>query len=98
MSEKEKKFLNDFATGHINASINDSNRKLFKTKKAKKDVYDKNNARNRCSYTKAKAMGALKDLDSFTEDLYNKNVEDDIIDLIDSLKNPDSGDDESGDS
>jgi len=56
-----KKWLNEYSKNYICASID-------KTHKDKKEVYDKNNARNRCIYTQEKAQGCLNYLEDLTED------------------------------
>lgn len=65
LSEKDKDYLNRFMEEWANANFNHEGKKLDKTKKAKNDSYNRNNARNRCILTKAKASGKLIDLESF---------------------------------
>lgn len=59
LSEKEKAWLNKFTKEYVNADL-DTKRKsknLHKTDRLRKDCYDRNNARNRCVLTRAKASG-----------------------------------------
>jgi len=52
-----------------------------------KEAYDKNNSRNRCILTRAKAQGKAISIDDMPVGAYvTKNVEDEVIDLIDGLK------------
>lgn len=59
LSEDEKDWLNRFSEEYINANFNHPGKVLHKTKKLKKDCYDKNNSRNRDIFTKSKAAGQL---------------------------------------
>lgn len=60
LTDKEKQFLNDFMGEYVNASIpKDKKKRIHKTKKDVKSIYDKNNARNRCIYSRSKASGSL---------------------------------------
>ena len=52
--------MNAFCEEEIHANFSHSGPKINKTKKQKKKVYDKNNARNRCIYTREKAQSKLK--------------------------------------
>lgn len=82
LSDKEKDWLNRFTEEFTNANLNHKGKKLHKSKKQKKDCYDRNNARNRCILTKAKASGRAVSL----EDINNKvvdTVEDKVIDKLD---------------
>lgn len=52
----------------------------------KKEAEHKNNARNRCVLTRAKAQGKVLGIDDLSESFYiNENVEDDMIERIDEL-------------
>lgn len=62
MSEKDKAWLNSFNEETVGAKFNHKGKKLYKSKKAKRELYSKNNARNRCMYSKAKAQDALVNL------------------------------------
>lgn len=78
LSEEEKKWLNDFTSEEIHASVNRDGRKnrFNKKKKDIKKVYDANNARNRCTWTKEKAKGIAQYLEEHRETLIGSNPED----------------------
>lgn len=63
LDDKEKEWMNNFNEEWINASLNHRGKKFHKTKKERKIIYDKNNARNRDSFTRAKASGTLNYID-----------------------------------
>lgn len=71
LSDKEKAWLNKFTKEYVNADLNTKkpNSNLHKSKKMKKDCYDRNNARNRCIYTRSKAAGVIK----YIEDIPKKS-------------------------
>ena len=53
----------------------------------KKDAYDRNNARNRCVLSRAKAQGKVLGYDDLPETFgINENVEDELIDMIDKKR------------
>lgn len=64
LSPKDQKWLSSFTEEYVNANFNHGGKKIHKTKKLKKAVYDRNNARNRDIYTKSKAQGALVPIDA----------------------------------
>ena len=98
LSEDEKKWLNKFTEEYTNASLDTKNPKknLHKTKKLRKDCYDRNNARNRCILTKANATGIV---DSYEAVKIKVEYEEDIIDNLDAkrLNNLDKNIKKSGD-
>lgn len=62
LSNEEKKFLNKFIEEELNASFKKSNRSnLTKDPKKRKEIYNRNNARNRCLYGISKANNRLND-------------------------------------
>lgn len=80
MSEEEKEWLNRFSQEYICANPNHKGEILHKEKKywsrpkEEKDgseIYSKNNARNRCIYTKEKAQGCL----DYLEDILVSDLE-----------------------
>lgn len=81
---KAMEYLNKFNEEFVNASFNKHKKHLHKTKNMKRDVYNKNNARNRCIYTKEKAQGKLE----YVEDII-ANIEEEFIEyeteLIDAI-------------
>jgi hypothetical protein len=67
LSEAELDWLDCFNKEYVNAGFNKDNKKnLHKTKKQKKDCYDRNNARNRDVLTRAKASGKFHYIDDIT--------------------------------
>jgi hypothetical protein len=62
LTPKEKEWLNKFTKEYVNAEMNSKRPRsnLHKNKSLKKDCYDRNNARNRCIYTRSKASWNLK--------------------------------------
>lgn len=84
LNDEEKQWLNKFNEEFINASFEKDNRKnLHKTPELKKDCYDKNNARNRCILTKAKASGKHIHFSELKEDQIVDDYEDKIIYIVD---------------
>lgn len=59
LSPAEKDWMNSFVEEEINANFKHSGPKLNKSKADKKRVYNRNNARNRCVFTREKAQNAL---------------------------------------
>jgi len=86
LSEEEKAWLNKFTEEYINASLDRKNLKknLHKTKKLKKDCDDRNNSRNRCILTRAKAQGKDIDFHGLEHELSGFD-EDAMIEKIDSM-------------
>jgi hypothetical protein len=87
LNEKEKAFLNAFVSEWINADFQHGGKILHKGKKKRKLCTDRNNARNRCELTKARAsgnIGSLSDLSQKDESVENI---DNVIDVIDLKKN-----------
>lgn len=89
LSPKEKEWLNKFTKEYVNAEINNKRprQNFHKTKALKKDCYDRNNARNRCIYTRSKASFNLKffeDISENNKNLVDASVEDLLINEIDN--------------
>jgi hypothetical protein len=79
---KLKRIVNQFKT-QLKAQINNS--LSFIDDFYKKEAEDKNNSRNRCILTRAKAQGKALGIDDLSELLMvPNNLEDEIIDKIDS--------------
>ena len=75
LSPEEKAFLNSFCEGWNNADFrNKKTRELFKTVGERRECYRRNNARNRCVYTKAKASNSIIDLDLKTDSENDVNL------------------------
>lgn len=97
LSDKEKEWLNTFSEEYNNANFNHGKKVLHKTKLLKKDCYSKNNARNRCILTKAKAMGNSVYLEDLKEQEL-KLLKEEGHDFNDPLKDKDKGSDSTEDS
>lgn len=103
LNEEDKDYLNRFSEEFNNANFNHEGKRIhpkrtkkikYKTKrgkrlvdKFKKEAEDRNNARNRCLYTKNKAFGAMEyiqDMEDKGEENENLfvNFQDNIIDSI----------------
>ena len=63
LSEKEKDWLNRFTEEYTHAKYDHEGPKIQKKKKYELESYDRNNARNRCILTLAKAMGKAHGLE-----------------------------------
>lgn len=90
LSEKEKDFLNKFAEEYIHGSFEHNRKDLHKTKKSKRECYNRNNARNRDLYTISRTNGWIANVDASANEIENQqfrdNTEDNLITLLD-LKN-----------
>lgn len=69
LDPEAKAWMNKFMGEYVGASLDteDLSNNLHNTPALKKSCFDRNNARNRCIYTKQKAMGNLVDLESIKE-------------------------------
>jgi hypothetical protein len=66
LDEDELQWLQDFTEEYVHANFNHPGRRIHKGRKQaqyKKDCYDRNNARNRCIWSRAKAAGLTVDAD-----------------------------------
>jgi hypothetical protein len=83
-------YLNQFTEEFVNASFDKNPRKnLHKSKRLRKDCYDRNNARNRDILTKAKAQGKAQTFDQTAIDnitTYERTDEDTVISTIDEKR------------
>lgn len=93
LSPKEKDWLNRFNEEFNGAKFDHDGTVLHKSAKKKRECYNKNNARNRCVYSLAKARGTLDNMEvtkmeaiKSDENEVNNDVEDILIDYIDSKK------------
>jgi len=86
LSDNEKAWLNKFTKEYVNADL-DTKRKsknLHRTDRLRKDCYDRNNARNRCVWTKCKASGKFVSIDEVPSKVVeNENYEETLIEKID---------------
>lgn len=71
LGPKELEWLNAFTSEFINADMNHGGKKLHKSKKLRKDCFDKNNARNRCILTRGQASGTA----DYFEDVFKDEAE-----------------------
>lgn len=98
LSPDELEFLNKFTEETVSTSFTKKNGKysgnLHKKKSQKKELWNSNNSRNRCQYTRAKAMGILKDGETVVNHLEDKSnmstnkLEDHLIDILSSTVEP----------
>jgi len=74
LSEKEKKWLNDFTEEEVIAAVDKDPKKnrFNRTRKKVKECYDRNNARNRDVVTRQKAGKKLKYLEEITSKGYSE--------------------------
>lgn len=83
LSNKELDWLDKFNREFNQADFESPGRPHHRTKADRKICYDRNNARNRDSYSRAKARDALEGIDdAFNKKIYNP--EDELIESIDS--------------
>lgn len=86
LSDKEKAWLNKFTKEYVNADL-DTRKKsnnFHRTDRLRKDCYDRNNARNRCVWTKCKASGKFVSIDEVPSKVVeNENYEECLIEKID---------------
>lgn len=85
LTDKEKSWLNKFTKEYVNADLDKKKGKnLHKTDKMKKDCYDRNNARNRCIWTKCKASGKFVSIDEVPKKaIENEAYEEHLIEKLD---------------
>ena len=107
LSEDEKTWLSNFMREYASADFNHPGKKLHKTKKRIKSVYDSNNARNRDAFAVTKSNGMLKNMAGTQlgkEDINVKNpgmagskstvpneVEDTLITVLDFINENNKG-------
>lgn len=60
LNDKEKEWLSNFNEEWLSANFNHNGKKLHKSKKSKREIYSRNNARNRDMLAIAKASGAVR--------------------------------------
>jgi len=64
LSPKEKEWLNRFLEETVVTNFKHKGPLIYKTKKARREFYNSNNARNRCMHTKADAMHMLDSIET----------------------------------
>lgn len=62
LSDEEKRWLSDFTREWASADFNHAGKKINRTKKSRKRIYDANNARNRDAFAITKSNGMLKSM------------------------------------
>jgi hypothetical protein len=83
LNPEELAWLNKFTEEYVNAKLNKNSRKnLHNKKKLRSDCYSRNNRRNKCILTRAKAGGYLKDIELLKNKSSSYN-EEDLINEID---------------
>lgn len=90
LSEEEKEWLNAFTEEYVNANMNHDGKKIHNTKKLKRDCYNRNNSRNRCIWTKAKASGSgvnLESIDNSEKKKLSANSENELLEKLDNFQN-----------
>ena len=78
LSPDEKEWMNTFMEEYNNANFNHGKKSLHKTKKLRKDCYNRNNSRNRCISSKEEAKGMLnyfEKLEDVEQDIQNNAEE-----------------------
>lgn len=96
LSEKEKLWLNKFTEEEYRAYFNKDKKRHINKKANRKAIYNANNARNRCVYSKAKGRKQLDfgDLDILHNAMEQENnltnPEDAIIEMIDRSREEES--------
>jgi len=85
LSDSELDWINKFNKESVSASFDAENpgRNLHKSRKARKECYDRNNARNRDILTKAKASNQLVDYETLVEVQAPVSTEDHLINQLD---------------
>ena len=92
LPESAKKWLNGFISETVVTNFDHDGTKLYKTKKDKRKLYSENNKRNIDTYNVAKSSGKLVSINNVYEEIEgnrstnNNNVEDALIELIDSKR------------
>lgn len=93
LSDKEKQWLSNFNEEWLGANFNHEGEVIHKKKAQKREIYNRNNARNRCVLSVSKARNAIindEELKNIMENEESRkhvnpdSSEDTIIELIDS--------------
>jgi hypothetical protein len=89
LSPEEKQWLSNFNEEWLSANFNHKGKKLHKTKAKKREIYNRNNARNRDLMSILKQRGHVNNPNNLaltieeTQGTDNNNQEDVLIDLMD---------------
>lgn len=101
LNNEEKAWLDKFTAEWAGASFSkDDDENIHKSREHKKEIYNRNNARNRCILTEAKATGMIKYLDDLKYDQRAVDNEDEMnlrIDVKSILEDLEDGSDNSED-
>lgn len=88
LSDEEKQWLSNFNEEYLSGNFNHKGKKFHKTKKQKRDCYNRNNSRNRDVFTLYRTHGWIVGADAIP-DAMDKHVdpfksEDNLLDLLDA--------------
>lgn len=88
LGDDEKQWLSNFINEYLGANLNSDGKKFHKSKEMRKDVFDKNNARQRDIYSIMRATGKLDSFCFESGDFKDVAVgsEDAMIELIDAKR------------
>jgi hypothetical protein len=70
LNQEQREWLSRFMWEDLGANLNHSEKKLHKSKKSIKNIYDRNNARNRDIYARQRAQGLIILREESSDDLY----------------------------
>lgn len=86
LSEDDKAFLNKFSEEWIGAKFHTDDKKNLLKGDKKKQAYGKNNARNRCQLSRARAQNMVADdyMYSGNYEISKDDYENDLIEAIDA--------------
>jgi hypothetical protein len=95
LSAEERKYLSDFTDEYLSGNFSHSGPKIHTSENWEEindmrlECYDRNNARNRCILSEAKALGRTAELDAVEVDKMQRGTEHNAEDIIiDRLDNP----------
>jgi hypothetical protein len=85
LSEKEKEWLSNFNEEYISGNFSHKGKKFHKTKKARRECYSRNNARNRDLYTILRTKGWMNGMEneSVLDEVYSANPEEALHEMLD---------------
>lgn len=63
LSDKDKEWLNNFTEEYLGANFKHPGKKMHKRKREQRELYNNNNARNRCAYGTSKVTGSVINYD-----------------------------------
>jgi hypothetical protein len=80
LNDKEKEFLSNFNEEYLGANFQHRGKQLHKSKKRKRDCYNRNNARNRDIYSISNVTGNLTNLDYLLDKIDDMDI-DEIMEI-----------------